>query len=251
MISISSLIYRSPTYADSLYNSLMATTPEIARGDAEFFFVANDPSADLLAHLDAMDYPFRFHSNPMLTEEELFARGIGWPEYMHRVYRAMNFSIEASRGDVLVFVSSDHRFTPGWLTKLLAVWTPDMALTPLTVEPGPNVFGPHLTGLGAVMSDCGRSPVDFDEDRFLALAAEIREDELFSGGVYIPLVIARDRAIAAGMYPEGNIAGQTFREVKDYGDRVFFRRLREIGVRHVTYKGSVVYHFNEGEKNEK
>jgi len=49
------------------------------------------------------------------------------------------------------------------------------------------------------------------------------------------------------MYPEGNIAGANFNDVIDYGDRVFMRKLKEIGVNHITSWDSLAYHFQQGE----
>ena len=41
-ISISSLIFKSPVYADSVWESVHKFTPELHNGEAEFFFIAND-----------------------------------------------------------------------------------------------------------------------------------------------------------------------------------------------------------------
>jgi len=116
---VTCMIYRSAVYAESVYESLMACTPEIASGDVRFTFIANDAEPALIEFLRDRYYPHLVHKNPKRTEEELFAAGYGWPEYMHRVYRCMNWTIEAAPCDTLVFVSSDNVFTPGWLGSLL------------------------------------------------------------------------------------------------------------------------------------
>ena len=51
MISIVSLIYKSPSYAKAIYDSVHKYTPAIAEGKAEFFFVANDPTDKLVKFL--------------------------------------------------------------------------------------------------------------------------------------------------------------------------------------------------------
>jgi len=50
-ISISSLIFKSPVYADSVWESVHKFTPELHNGEAEFFFIANDPTYELIEHL--------------------------------------------------------------------------------------------------------------------------------------------------------------------------------------------------------
>ena len=50
-VSIISLIYQSSALADWVHDSVHKFTPMIDRGEAEFFFVANDPTPGLLAHL--------------------------------------------------------------------------------------------------------------------------------------------------------------------------------------------------------
>ena len=50
-VSIASLIYRSPYYADEVYKSILQHTPLLERDDYEFFFVANDATEAVLSHL--------------------------------------------------------------------------------------------------------------------------------------------------------------------------------------------------------
>ena len=84
-VSIICLIYQSPEYADYFYDNIMAYTPEIESGEAEFFFVANDATTEVLELLKKRGYPHYVNNNPHYTNEELFARGFSFPEYMARV----------------------------------------------------------------------------------------------------------------------------------------------------------------------
>lgn len=67
----------------------------------------------------------------------------------------------------------------------------------------------------------------------------------------MPCLLYRDVAVLAGLYPEGNIAGKSFSEVKRYGDEAFYDRLKRFGVEHITAKDSIVYHLKEGESSSK
>ena len=240
MISIVSLIYKSPRYADSVFDSLMENTEELRDGRAEFFFVANGASREVIEHLDDRMLMYVVNNPEHVYDADLANRGLAPPAYMTQVYSGWNVAIE-NAADTVVLVNSDHVFTPGWLTELMARWNKYTVLSPLTVEPGPNPFPPHINGTGAVQVDCGRHPDGFDKQKFLSVRGY--HNLMSDGGAYMPCVFSREMAQKAGCYPEGNPVG-------DYGDRVFFRELCHLGVKHTTVHDSVVYHFHEGEMRE-
>lgn len=245
MISIISLIYKSKVYADSVWDSVHLNTKELLTGDAEFFFIANNASNEVLNHLDGKEYSYTSYYTHPITEEDLAKKGYDSPAYLHHVYKAWNFAIHQA-GEIVVLVNSDHCFSPGWLTALLSQWDPSLALAPLTFEPGNpklGTFGASINGTGSLKADFGRHPDNFDMLGFEAKAKKIAKENITLGGVYMPIIMSREKCLEAGLYPEGNPKG-------GYGDRVFFEKLRKIGVGHRTYHGSVVYHFQEGEMSE-
>lgn len=244
-ISIASLIYRLPTFADSVWQSLHEFTPMLASGEARFFFVANDPEPELLRHLQLKGYPHVVQINPRYTEAELFAQGYGWPEYISRVYRGWNRAVLES-DETCVLVNSDHLFSPNWLENLLAHLDANekQLVCCQSVEvPG---FG------GAWPVDFGRTPDTFRKAEFQQLVAERSQPgELRRGGVYMPVAFRRKFAIDAGLYPEGNLHSGAYDRIWLYGDADFFIRMQgRLGIRHVTALDSIVYHFCEGEMNE-
>lgn len=246
-ISIASLIYRSPRFADWVYESVHEFTPHLRRHEAEFFFVANDATPAVRQHLTAKGYPHHVNDNPRRTEAELFALGYGWPEYLHRVYRGWNKAIVAAAGEIVVLVNSDNFFSPDWLTNLLKYATPDTFVCAKLVErrhPRHGVFP------GVYQGEFGRHPDSFDRDAFLRFAEARKLTGLERGGAYMPCAFFKRQAIAAGLYPEGNLAGRSFREIAASGDEVFVRRLSRLGVRHVTALDAIVYHCKEGEMDE-
>lgn len=105
-VSIVSLIYQSARLADWVHESVHNFTPMIARGQAEFFFVANDPTHGLLAHLRKRGYQHIVNVNRRYSDDELFALGYGAPEYMSRVYRGYNEGIRAAAGDYVVLIKA-------------------------------------------------------------------------------------------------------------------------------------------------
>jgi len=252
-VSIAALIYKSPLYADFVYNQIHMYTPMIKEGNAEFFFVANDASDEVLQHLIKMNYPFIKHDNQYYTDDELFKRGIGKPEYIHRVYRAWNRCILESKYEYVCLVNSDNGFSPNWLENLVKYANENIAVSSLLIERGHEVIGhfpADLNGTGSLVYDCGKTPLVYDEEKFKNFVLDnkdIFKNKISQGGVYMPILFNKQKALQVGLYPEGNIAGSSFNDIIDYGDRVFMRKLKEIGVQHITAWDSVSYHFQQGE----
>ncbi len=224
-VSVAALIYKSTVYADSVYNSFAENTD-----DAEFFFVANDASPEVLRHLEKMKYPFIDHRNKPRTEKELESIGIEPPLYLHYVYNAWNRAIEEARQPYVALVNSDHRFARGWLDALLGHARHDRAVVSHAVEPGRREVFP-----GCVQADFGQHPDEFREEEFQEFAMKLRKPGTRPGGVYMPALLCRKTILDLGGYPPGNPAGT-------YGDQRLFDQLE-----HITCLDSIVYHFKEGE----
>ncbi len=246
-VSIASLIYKSKRYADWVHDSIHEFTPHLKRGEAEFFFVANDPTEDLLAHLQEKGYRHYVNRNPRKTEEELFKMGYGAPEYIHRVYRGWNKAIELATGEVVVLLNSDNYVSPDWLENLLKYLSSKTVVCSKLVE---RMHPDHTVFSGAYHCEFGSHPDNFDREAFLDFCEYVKTTGLQLGGAYMPCAFYKRFAIEAGLYPEGNIAGESFNDVVDYGDVAFFEKLSRAGVRHVTAMDSIVYHTKEGEMDE-
>lgn len=246
-VSIISLIYKSKKLADWIYESVIEFTPMIKQGTAEFFFVANDPTDDLLNHLITKKYPFILNENEKLSDEELFKKGYGAPEYMSRVYKGYNKGIINANGNRVVLVNSDNYFSPDWLENLLKYSDYKKVITSTLIEPGHIKHGVFP---GAINKNFGNKSNNFKKSNFLQYVNKIKTSGLKSGGAYMPCLLYKNVAIYAGLYPEGNIRGEKYEDIKKYGDEYFFQKLNELGVIHFTSKDSLVYHLKEGEKDE-
>jgi glycosyltransferase involved in cell wall biosynthesis len=246
-ISIASLIYKSKKYADWVYDSIYEFTPQLKRGEAEFFFVANDPTEELLEHLQYKGYKHYLNRNPKQTEEELFRMGYGAPLHMHRVYRGYNKAIESAEGDIVVLVNSDSYFSPDWLENMLKYLNSKTIVCSKLVE---RMHPEHTTFPGVYHCEFGSHPDNFNREAFLRFCERVKATGLQLGGAYMPCAFYKSIAIKVGLYPEGNLAGTSFNHVVATGDEVFYRKLSKAGVRHVTAMDSIVYHTKEGELDE-
>lgn len=243
MISIISLIYKSAAYADSIYTTVHEFTPLIKANEAEFFFIANDPTEELLAHLQQKNYPYVLNVNPKITEQELYNRGFGWPLYIHYVYCGWNVAIKNAK-DVVVLVNSDNIMSPEWLENLYKNLSDEVIVCSRIIE---NMIANYPATLG----EFGRHPNSFEKDKFLEKCKMLRkENYVTSGGAYMPCMFNKRIIEKIGYYPEGNVrVSEDFNKV-DFGDQVFFRRALSAGIKHITAMDSISYHFKEGEMKE-
>lgn len=233
--------------AKAVYDSAYKYTPKLRNGEAEFFFVANDPTVEVVDYLKEQNYPFIINANDHLSDKQLFKLGYGKPEYMRRVYQGYNQGILHAKGQKIVLINSDNFFSQDWLENLLKYSDYKKVVTSTLLEPGHGDFGVFP---GAIQKDFGSTLETYKEERFQDFAAKISKTGYTSGGAYMPCLLYKDITILAGLYPEGNVAGETFDDIKRYGDEYFYDRLKSFGIEHITAKDSIVYHLKEGERSE-
>ena len=130
--SIVSLIYKSPRWLDFVYDQVVRHTD---LSEAEFFFVANDATPEVLEHLKTRGIAHVVHENSPAQRKQ-------W--YINNVYRAWNTAVREAKGEFVVLINSDMAFTPGWLDRLFAAWKPGLCVTSRLVERG-ALHGPYAT----------------------------------------------------------------------------------------------------------
>ncbi len=245
-ITIAALIYQSPSYAIALYDSLLRHTPALHNGQAQFYYVANDPTPEVLAVLQARKIPYFLQENPVLRDDELWDAGYDPPEYMRRVYQGWNRTVIEAHTDSIVLLNSDMFVSPGWLEALQALDDGRTLVSSWLVEPAVA----RSLWSGAIQRDfgCGQqtSPDGFREQEFLAYAEGLRQQyrgQVHASGAYMPTLFPTSAFLNGGGFPEGNPIGT-------YGDRVLFQRLIDDCYQHITALDSIVYHVKEGETRE-
>ena len=245
-ISIISLIYQSIEYAEFLYDNIRRHTPELGTWDAEFFFVANDATPEVLAFLKEKKYPHYININPVYSDEDRFDKGFGFPEYMGRVYMGYNYGMRMARSPIITLVSSDNCFSPHWLHNLKKRLTHANVVSPRMIQP--CWFMNPTNGSECEIIDFGTGVKSFQDVAFQERVKEIREDSTSIGNAFMPLMIYKDNARLVGYYPLGNLHDGDYNKIKSFGDQEFYKRLAELGIEHITSNDSIIYHFNEGEK---
>ena len=80
--------------ADKVYESILNHTPLLHEKKAEFFFVANNPTKEVLNHLKEKNYPFIECWSDVLSEEQMDKLGYAKPNYMRNVYQGYNFNLQ-------------------------------------------------------------------------------------------------------------------------------------------------------------
>ena len=134
-VSIICMIYKSIEFAEWVYQSIHKYTPMIEQGDAEFFFIANDPTKEVVDYLREKKYPFVVALHEKLSADELQAMGYENREYLRRVYQAWNQAILHANGEMICLVNSDNSFSENWLENLIKYSDYNRYVVPQLVEP--------------------------------------------------------------------------------------------------------------------
>jgi hypothetical protein len=240
--SICCLIYKSIDWLNFTYRQILKYTD---LSDSEFFFVANDATAEVSAYLSNRMIPHYVLENSPLQKEEWF---------INNVYRGYNFGASRAKGDFLIFINSDMGFSPAWLDNLVKYYNGSNCITSRLVESGRLPSGQF--GIGKNFgTDCS----NYREDEFLSFAAAIAEIGAKDGGLFMPLLVSKKDFLSSYGYPEGNIipGSDIFNPVMAKlgescisGDLVLMQRLLAGGgIKHQTAFDSIVYHFQRGESD--
>ncbi len=241
--SIACLIYKSVDWLKFAYEQVLKNTD---MGGKEFYFVANDADENVLEYLRNNYIPHYVLNNTPDQRKE-------W--YINNVYRGYNYAAKVAKGDFVVFINSDMAFTPNWLDNLIDSYDGSNCIASRLVESGKLEVGKN-----GIEKDFGRTISEFKEDDFQRYAQMVSDNEVINSGLYMPLLVRKDKFEQIGGYPEGNIkisSKDIFHpeiakqgEELISGDRILIEKLKSIGVRHQTSYGSIVYHFQCGEKDE-
>ena len=231
-VEIVSLVYKSVAYLEFIAEQLKRECCKVPGWDVGVRVVLNDASPKVLERSKSMDIPITVYND---------ADPDAW--YLERVYRCYNFSVQSSEYDNVCLINSDMMFSQGWLANLLKHHDGTKIPCSRLVESGKMLSGKH--GIG---KNFGRTVSQLNQPGFEEYAASISEDVAAPGGLYMPCVFEKETFIASGMYPNGNIHvnGKLIT-----GDKYLFDILeREHNLEHVTAFDSIVYHVQEGEKDE-
>jgi len=247
-VTIVCLIYRGVDWLEFQYSELLALRKELGPQEVEILFVANDASQEVLDFLSQNNIPHVIAPGKLGADE--------W--YINSVYRGYNFGAEIAKGRYLLFVNSDMAYAPGFLHAMLQESAEDRYVSAKLVESG-RLKPAEI----AIKKNFGKTLRRFRRKSFYKFAERIQGSEVQEGGLYMPAIVARDRFLGCGGFPEGNISaesisgyilGESFSVAKlgsnlVSGDDAFIRKFRAQGGLHLTTSSAIVYHFQEGEKS--
>lgn len=223
-VEIVCLIFRSVTYLKHIIDQMERY------GHADGYkvthrIVANDATEKVLNYLKDNNINHSVFNNPDPNEY-----------YINRVYRAYNYAISSSEADIVCPINSDDAFSPRWLDNLLKHYDGTTIPASRLIESGKMPSGKHGMGF-----NCGRSVEEYDETKFLKFVEENSEDVARPGGLYMPCLLD-----PSFQYPNGNMHNSHGKFIKA-GDAWAFENS---GLKHITPYDSLVYHIQEGEKDE-
>ncbi len=242
-IEVISLIYKSTTYLDYIVKQLKSDLCKSPGWDVGIRIIANDATDNVLYALRNIDIPYTIFNN--FNKDEY---------YINRVYRCYNYGVATSEYDNVCLINSDNGFSRDWLSNLLRHHDGTNIPCSRLVE-----SGKMLSGKYGFSYDFGKNCTEFESrfDEWLFWSNNFKESKVLPGGLYMPVIFNKQRFMESGMYPEGNIysdgkVGSLVGEVKRTADEFFFNEIlvKRFNMKHVTVFNSLVYHIQEGEKDE-
>jgi len=246
-IEVISLIYKSVDYLNFIYNQ-MKTYCVSNEHEITLRIVANDPTQKVLDHLKTLDIPYSVYHDPRPDDY-----------YLNRVYRCWNWAGMSSEAEYICFINSDMAFSNGWLDNLVKGYNRTTIPTSRLVESGKLLSGEH-----AISQDFGKKPSLFKQQEWQEYVDKISEHKQVLGGLYMPCLLPVDVFTKSKGYPEGNpivdskgnimkinYPGVPHKGKLISGDKYYFDRLKtEYNLTQTTVFDSIVYHIQEGEKDE-
>jgi hypothetical protein len=141
-------------------------------------------------------------------------------------------------------------FSDNWLNNLLACHDGTNIPTSRLIESGKMPSGTHGLSL-----NCGKDVKNLNKVFWSQAVNMLSEDVVRPKGLYMPCVFEKNRFVESGMFPEGNIyrdgIGTCNGPAIQSGDDWYFRKLeKDFNMKHITVFNSLVYHIQEGEKDE-
>ena len=239
-IELITLIYKSIDYLDLMVKQFKSDLVKLDGWDVGVRIVANDATKEVVDHLKKSGIEHTIYNNPDPNEY-----------YVNRMYKAYNHSVETSKYDNVCLLNSDMVFSKDWLLNLLKHHDGINIPTARLVESGKMMSGTH-----GVSFNCGRSAKKIDFALWEKFSEHIKINEVHEKGLFMPCVFEKNRFIESGMYPEGNIYKDGIGTLHPHGviqsgDDWYFRKLeKEYNMKHITVFDSLIYHVQEGEKDE-
>jgi len=241
-IEIISLIYKSIGYLNLIYSQLKSDNCKVEGWNVGVRLVLNDATNEIIDEIKKLDIDYTIYNDKTIDDY-----------YLNRVYRCWNFGGVTSKYDNICFINSDMVFSKNWLTNLLKHHNGINIPTSRLVESGKLGTAPDRHG---IIQNFGKTFNDINYLGFEEYAEKISQDKVEYSGLLMPVIFEKKRFIESGKYPEGNIYATGIGKFGDTlispGDIYYFDKLqKEYGMTHITVFDSIVYHIQEGEKDEK
>lgn len=238
-LEVISLIYKSVDYLEFIVNNFYQDTSGWDDVEVSLRIVANDPTDNVYHYLQNHNIAYNIYHDPKPNDY-----------YLNRVYRCLNYAAQSSKTDLICFVNSDMAFSEKWLPNLLKFHDKGYLPTSRLVESGKMLSGTH-----AYSKNFGTHPKNFDNLAWQNFANSFKHPIIKKGGLYGPVIFDTNEFLRSPQYPEGNIysdgAGTLNGHVIMPADQKLFEIFSDLMHReHVTVFDSLVYHIQEGEKDE-
>jgi flavodoxin len=244
-VEVITMLYKSTAFADFILQQLQqfCTSSTI---NCSFSVICNDARSEIIDRLLENNVKCYIYNDDEPKDY-----------YLNRVYRAWNYGGFNCDKDNFIFVNSDMAFSSGWIDALFKYHDGINIPCSRLVESGKLEVGAGISNRGwAKAYNFGTHPSNFNKTAWEKSASISKIYSFGRYGLYMPCLFNTERFREAGGYPQGNIyidgVGKYKTGFIKSGDDYFFHDILEkkFGMKHITVFDSLVYHMQEGEKDE-
>lgn len=243
-VEIITMVYKSTKFVDFIAKQLLSCKSDLA--NVHLRIICNDATDAVIDRVKQTNIPYSIYKDDKPNDY-----------YLNRVYRAWNYGGFTSKFENIIFVNSDMAFSDGWIDALLRYHSGNNIPCSRLVESGKLEVGAGIPNRGwAAAYNLGTTPDTFRKSAWQIIAKNNKSQGTGDGGLYMPCLFKTDRFKRAGGYPEGNIyttgVGKFGDPFVKSGDDYFFHDVleKQFDMRHITVFDSLVYHMQEGERDD-
>lgn len=244
-VEVIAMVYKSTKFTDFIINQLKEyCTSDVI--DCSFTVICNDATDKVINRVKEHGINYKIYTDKKPNDF-----------YLNRVYRAWNYGGFTSKKENIIFVNSDMAFSKGWIDNLFKHHDGTNIPCSRLVESGKLEVGAGIPNRGwARPYNLGTHPDNFKQNIWNECAKISKINNKGDKGLYMPCLFNTKTFKKTGGYPEGNIYNSGIGIVESgfvkSGDDYYFHDILEnkYGMKHITVFDSLVYHMQEGEKDE-
>lgn len=244
-VEVIAMVYKSTKFAEFIIDQLKKYCKSDTI-DCSFTILCNDATDRVIKFVKESGVNYKIYKDKNPNDY-----------YLNRVYRAWNYGGLNCEKENLIFVNSDMAFSEDWIDNLFKHHDGKNIPCSRLIESGKLPVGDGIPNNGwAKAYNFGTHPDNFYNSKWEESSKISKIDNIGEKGLYMPCLFNTAKFKETNGYPEGNLyeggVGEYNTRFIKSGDDYYFHDILEnqFNMKHITVFDSLVYHMQEGEKDE-